>query len=54
VLVDPADMVCDKVVTDQIAAYAPVRANGHQEARLYSHALSGDCVCTHDHVTPAP
>jgi hypothetical protein len=43
VLVDPADMVCDKVVTDQIAAYAPVRAHG-----------SGDCVCTHDHVTPAP
>jgi hypothetical protein len=39
VLVDPADMVCDKVVTDQIAAYAPVRANGHRQARLYAHTL---------------
>ena len=40
-LVDRADMVCDKVVTDQIAAYAPVRANDRRQARLYSHTLRG-------------
>jgi hypothetical protein len=40
-IVDPADKVCDKVVTDQIAAYAPVRANGHRQARLYAHTLRG-------------
>ena len=40
-IVDPADKVCDKGVTDQIAAYAPVRANGHRQARLYAHTLRG-------------
>src|ERR1019366_6205373 len=53
VLVAPADMACDKVVTNQIAAYAPVRANGHAQARPYSHTLrriaSVPTITSHQH-----